>query len=123
MISTNMITANIITAINALQPEDEHSHSDEHAHEEHLYAEQAHEGHAHGGEGSESFLSELGHLLTDPAHLAFEFIFSIVFDLVIVTLLYGIVIRKVIIPRLKKSLHEEIDREHGVEHKEPEPRK
>lgn len=101
-----MISAKIITAITAAQ------HDDEHLHE-----------HTHVESGSGDFLVELGHLLTNPAHLAFEFIFSIVFDLVIVTLLYGIVIRKVIIPRLKRTLHEEIDREHGVEHKEPEPRK
>lgn len=101
-----MISAKIITAITAVQ------HDDEHLNE-----------HTHVESGSGDFLVELGHLLTNPAHLAFEFIFSIVFDLVIVTLLYGIVIRKVIIPRLKRTLHEEIDREHGVEHKEPEPRK
>lgn len=81
---------------------------DEHGHEE---------SHVHAGD----FWSEFTALATDPAHLAFEFVFSLVFDFIIVTLLYGILIRKVLIPKLRKSIHEEIDKEHGVEHsKEPE---
>jgi hypothetical protein len=76
---------------------------DEHGHET---------GHVHSGD----FMTDFMNLATDPAHLAFEFVFSIVFDFIIVTLLYGVVIQKIIIPRLRKSIHEEIDREHGVSH-------
>lgn len=72
----------------------------------------SHEDHAGG------FWAEFFGLLTDPAHLAFELVFSLVFDLIIVTLIYGVLIQKVIIPRLRKSIHAEIDREHGIEHKE-----
>lgn len=76
---------------------------DEHGHEE---------SHVHAGDFWPEFIA----LATDPAHLAFEFVFSLVFDFIIVTLLYGILIRKVLIPKLRKSIHEEIDKEHGVEH-------
>lgn len=72
--------------------------------------------HAHEHAGSD-FWTEFIALLTDPAHLAFEFVFSIVFDFLIVTIIYGVIVKKVIIPRLRKSIHEEIDREHGMDHK------
>lgn len=67
------------------------------------------------------FWSDFMSIATDPAHLLFEFLFSIVFDFIIVTLLYGIVVRKIIIPRLRKSLHDELDLEHGVEHPKDSP--
>lgn len=70
--------------------------------------------HAHDEHG---FWEEFLGLLTDPAHLAFELVFTLVFDLLVVTVLYGIIVKKIIIPRLRKSIHEEIDREHGVDHK------
>ena len=65
---------------------------------------------------SPDFWTDFASIATDPAHLLFEFLFSIVFDFIIVTILYGVVIRKILIPRLKKSLHDELDAEHGVEH-------
>ncbi|MBC9704868.1 MAG: hypothetical protein H9W81_07810 [Enterococcus sp.] len=79
-----------------------------------LIASGAEHAHEHTDVG---FWAEFFSLLTDPAHLAFEFVFSIVFDFLIVTIIYGVVVKKVIIPRLRKSIHEEIDREHGVDHK------
>lgn len=69
------------------------------------------EAHAHE---SADFLTEFGELLASPAHWAFELLFSVLFDLLIVSVVYGIIIKKVIIPRLKKTLHEEIDKEHGI---------
>lgn len=68
--------------------------------------------HAHSHEGAD-FMTEFGELLSSPAHWAFELLFSVLFDLIVISLIYGIVIKKVIIPRLKKSLHDEIDKEHG----------
>lgn len=79
--------------------------------------DQHQETHAHSADFWTDFMS----IATDPAHLAFEFVFSLVFDFIIVTLLYGIVIQKIIIPRLRKSLHEELDKEHGVEHPKDSP--
>ena len=59
-------------------------------------------------------MTEFGELLSSPAHWAFELLFSVLFDLIIISLVYGFLIKKVIIPRLKKTLHEEIDKEHGI---------
>jgi nucleoside permease NupC len=67
--------------------------------------------HAHD---SSSFMAEFGELLSSPAHWAFELLFSVLFDLIVISLFYGILVKKVIIPRLKRTLHEEIDKEHGV---------
>jgi hypothetical protein len=75
------------------------------------------ESHAHSADFWTDFMS----IATDPAHLAFEFVFSIVFDFIIVTLLYGIVFKKFLLPKLRKSIHEEIDKEHGVEHPKDSP--
>lgn len=87
----------------------------EHSHEEH-----SHDAHSHGEyDFWEGFLA----LLTDPAHIAFEIFFTLVFDVLVVTVLYGIIVKKIIIPRLRKSIHEEIDREHGVEHEHSVKRK
>lgn len=80
-----------------------------------LYSLAAHveEAHDHAGEG---FWSDFMNIASDPAHWAFELMFSLIFDLLIVSLIYGVIIRKIIIPRLKKNLHEEIDKEHGIVH-------
>ncbi len=65
---------------------------------------------------SENFWEDFIAIATDPAHLAFEFVFSIFFDLIIITLVYGVIVKKYVIPRLRKQIHKEIDAEHGIEH-------
>ena len=55
-------------------------------------------------------------MLHDPAHWLFEVTVSIVFDLVIIYLGYQILVKRVIIPRLRKEIHAEIDREHDITH-------
>lgn len=55
---------------------------------------------------------DIVHTVTDPAHLIAELVFNIVFDGLILFLLWGKIIR----PRLFKQIHKEIDTEHGVEH-------
>lgn len=67
--------------------------------------------HAHE---SADFLTEFGELVNSPAHWAFELMFSILFDLIVLSLLNGLLIKRVIIPRLKKTIHAEIDKEHGI---------
>lgn len=51
---------------------------------------------------------------TDPAHIAAELIFNIVFDGLILFLLWG----KIIKPRLMKQVHTELDAEHGITHED-----
>lgn len=55
------------------------------------------------------------HILTDPGHLIAELIFTIFFDLVVVFFFYKIVLKKIIIPRLRKDIHKEIDASHGID--------
>lgn len=63
-----------------------------------------------------SFMEEFTELLSSPAHWAFELVFSLLFDIIIISLGYGVIIKRYIIPRLRKSIHDEIDKEHGIEH-------
>ena len=57
-------------------------------------------------------------LLHDPAHWLFEITVSIIFDLFVVYFGYQILVKKFIIPKLRKEIHEEIDREHELTHNE-----
>lgn len=66
---------------------------------------------------TESWVDEYLHLLQDPAHWMFEITVSIIFDLLVVGLIWQVVIKKHIIPKLRKEIHAEIDREHDLEHK------
>ena len=66
------------------------------------------------------FWSELWSIALDPAHIGAELIFTVVFDGLVIAVFYNVIFKKVILPRIKKSLrseiHEEIDKEHGFEH-------
>jgi hypothetical protein len=108
-----MLTA--ITLLNGL-PMAAHDH---HEHEEHGHEELSGHAHEHGGDGG--WFSEYLQLLQDPAHIAFEITISILFDLFIVYLGYQLFIKRVLIPRLRRDLHKELDAEHGVDHCEYEP--
>ena len=67
--------------------------------------------HGHG----EGFWSEFSSLATDPAHILFELVFSLIFDVLIISFIYGVLIKKIIIPKLRRDIHKEIDTEHGYE--------
>jgi hypothetical protein len=41
---------------------------------------------------------------------------TIIQDLLILGLLYGIVFKKILLPKLRRDIHKEIDIEHGIEH-------
>jgi hypothetical protein len=64
---------------------------------------------------AESFVE----IATDPAHIIAELIFTFTIDFLIIALLWGVVFKKVVLPRLTKKIHEEIDIEHGYNHDEP----
>lgn len=53
----------------------------------------------------------------DPAHTIAELIWTIIFDGFVVAFLYGVVWKKVILPKLKHDIHKEIDQAHGYKHK------
>lgn len=64
---------------------------------------------------AESFVQ----IATDPAHIFAELVFTVVFDFVIIAFLWGVVFKKLLLPALTKSVHEEIDIEHGYNHETP----
>lgn len=63
-----------------------------------------------------SWVARYGEMLGDPAHWAFEITVSIVFDLLIIYFGYQILVKRVIIPRLRREIHAEIDRDHDLTH-------
>lgn len=67
----------------------------------------------HGHEGM-SILEEAWSVFSDPAHIMAEIGWNIIFDLLIITLGYGIIIKKIVLPKI----HKYIDDKHGVEHEE-----
>lgn len=67
----------------------------------------------HSGEHLD-FAAEFADIVSSPAHWVFELMFSVLFDVIVISVIYGILIKKVIIPKLRKSIHDEIDKEHGV---------
>lgn len=50
----------------------------------------------------------------DPAHLLSELGFTIVFDFILLWLVWG----KILKPRIMKQVHKELDAEHGITHED-----
>lgn len=65
-----------------------------------------------------SLWQEYVSITLDPAHIGAELTFTLLFDLLIVSLLWGLIFKKMILPRIKRDVHAEIDREHGYKHKD-----
>jgi hypothetical protein len=63
-----------------------------------------------------SVLQEAWLIFTDPAHIMAELGWTIIQDLLILGFLYGIVFKKILLPKLRRDIHKEIDIEHGIEH-------
>jgi len=61
-------------------------------------------------------IDEALHIFTDPAHILAELGWTVIQDVLIIGLLYGVVFKRVILPKLRKDIHEEIDAEHGITH-------
>ena len=57
-------------------------------------------------------------MLHDPAHWAFELTVQFVIDLVILYFGYKVIFKKVILPKIRKDIHSEIDRDHDLIHNE-----
>jgi hypothetical protein len=73
----------------------------EHEHEEHV---------------NESVWEHAWEIFTDPAHVLAELGWTLLQDVLIIGVLYGLVFKKIILPKLRKDIHEEIDAEHGITH-------
>ena len=66
----------------------------------------------------ESVWQHAWEIFTDPSHILAELGWTIIQDVLIIGLLYGVVFKRVILPKLRKDIHKEIDAEHGIKHKE-----
>lgn len=73
--------------------------------------------HAHE-EISGGWFQEYLELLQDPAHILFEITITIVFDFIVIFLGYRLIIKKVIVPKLRRDIYREIDEEHRIAHHE-----
>lgn len=71
---------------------------------------------AEGHDAGTSFWDELWSITFDPAHIVSELIWQLVFDGLFVALLYGVVFKRWLLPRIRREIHEDIDEEHGIEH-------
>lgn len=70
-----------------------------------------HEEHTHTGD----FWARYLELISDPAHWLFELTANITFDIIIISFIWGVVIKKILLPRWEKRIHRQIDEEHGIE--------
>lgn len=57
-------------------------------------------------------------IFTDTNHILAELGWTIVQDVIIIGVLYNLVFKRMILPKIKRQVHEEIDREHGITHGE-----
>jgi len=62
-------------------------------------------------------------LFTDPAHAMTEIAMSIVWDVIVITLIYQLLVKRWLYPRWANRLHKELDAEHGIDHDDPHPAK
>jgi hypothetical protein len=53
-------------------------------------------------------------IVLDPNHIFAELIWNILFDVLIISIGYGIIIKKMVLP----YIHKYIDNKHGIYHKE-----
>jgi hypothetical protein len=74
------------------------------------------------GEPGQSVWQEFIHITTDPAHIGAELVFTLVFDVLVLTVFWGLLIKPYLDRRFHRAadeVHAEIDAEHGVVHGEP----
>jgi hypothetical protein len=55
-------------------------------------------------------------IFTDPNHIIAELLWTLIQDVVLGWLLYGVVFKKHLLPKLRKDIHKEIDKEHNIVH-------
>jgi len=70
----------------------------------------------HGSGTQNDLWGEAWLIFTDQSHIIAELGWTIIQDVVIIWLLYGTVFKKIILPRLRKEIHKEIDEEHNISH-------
>ncbi len=87
------------------------------AHEDHGHDDHGHD-HGHTHEHVENVWTDAWGIFTDPGHFIAEVWFTLVIDFVVIFLGYQLLVKKFVIPRLKKQIHAELDTELGVNHED-----
>ena len=59
-------------------------------------------------------------IFTDPNHIIAELLWTLLQDGFIGWFLYGFVWKRVVLPKIRKDIHTEIDQEHGIQHHDEE---
>lgn len=72
--------------------------------------------HAHEENQEHSWFEEYLYLLQDPAHVMFEITISVIFDFLIIFMGYKLFLKKIVLPKLRREIHKELDDEHHVIH-------
>ena len=68
------------------------------------------------GHTAEGLWPEAWAIFSDPSHIIAELGWTLIQDVVLIWLLYGTVWKKMILPRLRREIHKEIDEEHNIQH-------
>jgi hypothetical protein len=55
-------------------------------------------------------------IFTDHNHIIAELLWTIIQDFVIVGLLYKVIFKRYILPKIQEQVHADIDKEHGITH-------
>lgn len=71
---------------------------------------------SHSAETEHDLWGEAWSIFTDPSHILAELGWTIIQDVIVIWLFYGVIFKKVILPRIRKEIHKEIDEEHNIKH-------
>ncbi len=67
-------------------------------------------------QGPYNFWQDAWSVTTDPAHIFAELVFTVIFDGLIVAVFYNLIFKKIILTKLRKEIHKDIDEAHGTTH-------
>lgn len=67
-------------------------------------------------EHTDNILMDAWGIFTDPGHFIAEIWFTLVIDFVVIFLGYQLLVKRVVIPRLRKQIHQELDAELKINH-------
>ena len=70
----------------------------------------------HDHTGGQGVFEEAWAIFTDPGHFLAEIGFTLVIDFVVLFLGYQLLFKRVLVPRLSKQIHKQLDAEMGINH-------
>jgi hypothetical protein len=70
----------------------------------------------HGSETEPGLWEEAWSIFSDPSHIIAELGWTVIQDVLVIWLAYGLLFKKIILPRLRREIHKEIDEEHNIKH-------